>query len=437
MEDAVASASSNLPHAANSISAPGGDTAMVHAVSSDTVGPMTAEEGPTQKAALVAAGSVASASGGKISGRQVSLSPNFDIIQAEREEDDVPMTTNEAPPTKPTAAKPEPELEESQARRTGRKRNSTTMLINGHVVKKTNNYVVNAERMVYGAFSEDKPKPKKIKPVVKADNKPKVPRQKPQYLVDRQLHNDIIKKRVHGKDNINRMNFMTLHSDALEPFVESKVIAHLRANKKNVKSSAAAEDKIIVNVQPESVTSTLRDYQMIGLDWMVRMHLKGMPFILGDEMGLGKTLQTISLIAYLKEHVPNFSGPSLVICPLSVLYSWCNEVKKHAPSLKYFRFHASDPVERENQKNEMMRGSLAYDIVITTYEMAKAPSVSSLIRATYFNLLVLDEGHIIKVSRLTMFNCHWNSERKLTLSRAWSRKSAKLYEKSTRRTASS
>ena len=113
-------------------------------------------------------------------------------------------------------------------------------------------------------------------------------------------------------------------------------------------------------------------------------------------MGLGKTLQTISLIAHLKENVPNFNGPSLVVCPLSVLYSWCSEVKKHAPSLKCFRFHASDPNEREQQKATMLQDVTSYDIVVTTYEMAKNPHVLSLFRTTYFNLCVLDEGHVIK-----------------------------------------
>lgn len=106
-------------------------------------------------------------------------------------------------------------------------------------------------------------------------------------------------------------------------------------------------------------------------------------------------MQTISLIAHLKEH-RNLTGPSLVICPLSVLYSWCGEIKKHAPSLKHFRFHASDPKERESQKQTMIHDLLQYDIIITTYEMAKNPSVVSLIRNTYFNLCVLDEGHVIK-----------------------------------------
>lgn len=127
---------------------------------------------------------------------------------------------------------------------------------------------------------------------------------------------------------------------------------------------------------------------------MVSMQQSGMPFILGDEMGLGKTLQTISLIAHLKEK--GYTGPSLVICPLSVLYSWCNEVTKHAPTLKHFRFHSSDVGEREHQKHLMVHEILKYDVVVTTYEMIKNPQLLGLIRNTYFNLCVLDEGHVIK-----------------------------------------
>ena len=113
-------------------------------------------------------------------------------------------------------------------------------------------------------------------------------------------------------------------------------------------------------------------------------------------MGLGKTLQTIALICHLKETDPTFRGPSLVICPLSVLYSWGHEVEKHAPGLKYFRFHASNPKERESQKRTIVEDCLKYDLIVTTYEMAKNPLVTSLFRGTYFNLCVLDEGHVIK-----------------------------------------
>jgi SWI/SNF-related matrix-associated actin-dependent regulator of chromatin subfamily A member 5 len=257
--------------------------------------------------------------------------------------------------------------------------------------------VVKGDRYVSGAFEADAPKPKKAAVASSSsennDDKPRAPRKVPEYVKQRGEHNNTIKQRI-ANDESKRFNFMTRSFPALEPFIDDKVKASLLRNQQV--AAAEPENVTILGSQPDAVKTTLRDYQMVGLDWMVKMHQKGMPFVLGDEMGLGKTLQTISLIAHLKENVPNFNGPSLVICPLSVLYSWCAEVQKHAPTLKHFRFHASDPNEREQQKHAMMHDILSYDIVVTTYEMAKNPQIVGLIRNTYFNLCVLDEGHVIK-----------------------------------------
>lgn len=244
------------------------------------------------------------------------------------------------------------------------------------------------------AFEADAPKAKKaaVASSSSAAAKPRAPRRVPDYIKKRGEHNNVIKQRI-ASDEKTRFNFMAHRFKALEPFVDDKVKTSLR---RNGMASAEKVETLVLGSQPDAVTTTLRDYQMVGLDWMVKMHQKGMPFILGDEMGLGKTLQTISLIAHLKENVPNFNGPSLVICPLSVLYSWCAEVQKHAPTLKHFRFHASDPNEREQQKHTMLTDILNYDIVVTTYEMAKNPQIQGLIRNTYFNICILDEGHVIK-----------------------------------------
>lgn len=43
----------------------------------------------------------------------------------------------------------------------------------------------------------------------------------------------------------------------------------------------------------------LREYQHIGLDWLVTMFERKLNGILADEMGLGKTIQTIALLAHL------------------------------------------------------------------------------------------------------------------------------------------
>ncbi len=44
---------------------------------------------------------------------------------------------------------------------------------------------------------------------------------------------------------------------------------------------------------------SLREYQHIGLDWLVTLYHKRINGILADEMGLGKTIQTISMLAHL------------------------------------------------------------------------------------------------------------------------------------------
>ena len=101
-------------------------------------------------------------------------------------------------------------------------------------------------------------------------------------------------------------------------------------------------------------------------------------------------------MAHLKEHCLGGYGPSLIICPLSVLYSWCSEIEKHAPSLKYFRFHASGVKDKEAQKSHITANALSYDMIITTYEMAKNPTILNFFSRIFFNYVVLDEGHIIK-----------------------------------------
>lgn len=90
------------------------------------------------------------------------------------------------------------------------------------------------------------------------------------------------------------------------------------------------------------------------------------------------------------------SGPSLVICPLSVLSSWCNEMTQWAPSLRYFRLHSSSADEQTIQRMEVMTNAFSYDVILTTYEMAKVPTLKSFYSRMHFNYLVLDEGHKIK-----------------------------------------
>ena len=48
------------------------------------------------------------------------------------------------------------------------------------------------------------------------------------------------------------------------------------------------------------VGTTLRSYQLEGLNWMIQLYNNGLSGILADEMGLGKTIQSISILVFLK-----------------------------------------------------------------------------------------------------------------------------------------
>ncbi|CAN6691630.1 unnamed protein product [Malus baccata var. baccata] len=62
----------------------------------------------------------------------------------------------------------------------------------------------------------------------------------------------------------------------------------------------------------------MRDYQLAGLNWLIRLYEIGINGILADEMGLGKTLQTISLLGYLHEF-RGIIGAHMVVAPKSTL----------------------------------------------------------------------------------------------------------------------
>lgn len=50
---------------------------------------------------------------------------------------------------------------------------------------------------------------------------------------------------------------------------------------------------------PFLLRGSLRDYQQIGVDWLVNLYKKHLNGILADETGLGKTVQTVAYMAHL------------------------------------------------------------------------------------------------------------------------------------------
>ena len=270
------------------------------------------------------------------------------------------------------------------ARRSSRKRIATTINVDGHIVKKINNYRVVGLGYKYGEAKDTGKKKYSRKKVVKKAPTTLAPRTVSPEEKQRLEQRDYVSKNIREKEG-SRNSFLRQHLEVLKPFVVDKVRQGLKAHPIQTPNTTK------INMQPDIINASLRDYQMASLQWLSDMYEQNVSAILGDEMGLGKTLQTISLVALLKEQ-KQLKGPSLVVCPLSVLYSWCAEIEKFAPSLKFFRMHSTEALGLSNVK------LYQYDIIITTYEMITADAFAHQWKKQYFNLLVLDEGHKIKNS---------------------------------------
>ncbi|MCC8246560.1 DEAD/DEAH box helicase [Saccharothrix luteola] len=87
---------------------------------------------------------------------------------------------------------------------------------------------------------------------------------------------------------------------------------------------------------PPALRATLRDYQLHGLRWLDRMTSLGLGACLADDMGLGKTITLIALHLHRDRHHP---GPTLVVCPASLMGNWQREIERFAPGVPVRRFH--------------------------------------------------------------------------------------------------
>lgn len=143
--------------------------------------------------------------------------------------------------------------------------------------------------------------------------------------------------------------------------------------------------------QPKTIVGgNMRDYQLEGLNWLLKMHYCNINGILADEMGLGKTLQTISLISQLI--LENETTPSIIIVPKSTLSNWVKEFKKWSPTVEVFEFYAAQ-AERELLRPRIPRTN-SYNVLLSTYETVMAEK--NLLKGVKWNYLIIDEAHRIK-----------------------------------------
>lgn len=152
--------------------------------------------------------------------------------------------------------------------------------------------------------------------------------------------------------------------------------------------------------QPEGLTEgiVLKDFQLRGLNWLWLLFERGCSGILADDMGLGKTAQVISFLNLAVRRLDR--RPHLIVVPSSVLDNWLREFKTFGPELRVFKYHGKQN-ERAEQRMDLREDRTAYDVVITTYDMATggtsgADKDHTFLRKYGFDACIFDEGHILK-----------------------------------------
>ncbi|KAI9128802.1 hypothetical protein K1719_000285 [Acacia pycnantha] len=143
--------------------------------------------------------------------------------------------------------------------------------------------------------------------------------------------------------------------------------------------------------QPSCIQGKMRDYQLAGLNWLIRLYENGINGILADEMGLGKTLQTISLLGYLHEF-RGIKGPHMVVAPKSTLGNWMNEIRRFCPILRPIKF-LGNPDERRHIREELLVAG-KFDVCVTSFEMAIKEK--TVLRRFSWRYIIIDEAHRIK-----------------------------------------
>ncbi len=142
---------------------------------------------------------------------------------------------------------------------------------------------------------------------------------------------------------------------------------------------------------PAGLRATLRDYQRHGLTWLAELTSLGLGACLADDMGLGKTVTLIAL--HLHRHESGAAkGPTLVVCPASLLGNWEDEIHRFAPGVPVRRFHGGD-----RDLPMVDQGDAGTGFVLTTYGTMRRSA--DLLAAVPWDLVVADEAQHVKNSR--------------------------------------
>lgn len=158
---------------------------------------------------------------------------------------------------------------------------------------------------------------------------------------------------------------------------------------------------------PQSLDTTLREYQRDGFYWIKTLKENGFGGILADDMGLGKTIQVLTFL--LSEKEQGKTGDelrTLIVAPASLVYNWKKEIERFTPQLSVCVMAGTAHERKEllqslknqqtsqNQNKQEQDQAAGADVWITSYDLLKRDI--EFYQDVVFANQIIDEAQYIK-----------------------------------------
>ncbi|OWY43791.1 snf2 family helicase ATPase [Alternaria alternata] len=163
---------------------------------------------------------------------------------------------------------------------------------------------------------------------------------------------------------------------------------------KNIRK-AATRTKLLTQPANMNEDTELKDYQVVGLNWLNLLWKTKTSGILADDMGLGKTCQIIAFLSHLKEQ--DEGKPALIVVPGSTLENWCREFERFSKTINFTPYYGSQ-AERFSHQESILHNikQRTCDVIITTYDLTFRKEDLAFLRKCRPEICIFDEGHMLK-----------------------------------------